>query len=254
LAEVGYSLGVRSNPRVGRTTTLNAPNLRSAGGIWFWADVSDLTFPLLQSLGSDGVIVAYEGSLTAVELSVCEGSARLHMTGALELPSLSSVGGMLDLGSVRTLDAVDLTALASIGEFPAEPPAGLHLAYVEEVSTLVLPSLQAMSGSLHIHSNEADLGLSLPMLQSVGAAVLVGPDSQLGIFRAPELAAVGAQMDISQNPELATLDLPSLASVGGALSIADNPLLPTSQADDLVQQIGLDNIGGDVHIEGNGPG
>ena len=68
------------------------------------------------------------------------------------------------------------------------------------------------------------------------------------------IAQVTGDVVITKNPKLTSLDgLSALRAVEGDLSIVDNPALPTtSEALALIER--LSDVGGEVRIDGNGPG
>ena len=69
------------------------------------------------------------------------------------------------------------------------------------------------------------------------------------------LATIGDYLHLESNDTLVSLGaLHGLDSIGAGLTIIQNPILATAEAESLKDAIGIDNIGGDIDIHGNGGG
>lgn len=243
--------------------TVSMPSLVSADGLALYTEgLSELSLPSLVELPATHLGGGLH--LHAEEL-VCEFSSLASVGGNLVVeamptaraafPVLETVGGALVLGT--SPGVVDLPVLTSIGVNPHSlgNESIYVLARVEPPGDLSLPALESVGGDVAVQSfpGLGPWSLAAPSLVTIGGDLLVGASSSLDRVALDEAQAVGGSLVVDSNEQLQALELAGLASVGGDFFILDNLLLPTSQVEALAAQVGEENIGGSVLIEGNGP-
>ncbi|MEE2829738.1 MAG: hypothetical protein VX498_11175 [Myxococcota bacterium] len=138
-------------------------------------------------------------------------------------PRLSSVAGVLKISSNEVLASVDMPALEELG-------AGLYLSFGEVLQVFELPALERIGGFLYVQR------------------------SPVREFSLPALGEVKSDVFVQHNPFMTILELPELADVGGSFFVTDNPSLAGSAVEELVDDIGEENISGPINTSGNGPG
>ena len=231
LTHIGKNLRASHTHSVG---TLELPLLRTIGGHCELAHgLFELRTPRLEEVNGDlrlhdarllgaqlPALATLGGSLRASRYAAATEGASLE----LDLPSLRSVGGDLELsaGPPTTLVARRLVALTGDLDL-ADLPVGLEL-----------PSLATVGGDLRLERLDVYL-LALDSLTTVGGDLLLTDSGGAGLERLslPSLATVAGRLSLTTLADTEALALDALADLGRALTVADNPRLATLSAASL---------------------
>ncbi len=126
------------------------------------------------------------------------------------------------------------------------------------VDTTVLPTIPAFAnltsigGSMRLIGNASATSIDAMSLADIGGDLEVTGLGANELGGLGMLADIGGTLWVHDNANLTQVtDLAALDTVGGDLRIIDNAVLPTQQANELVTQIGVGDIGGTVEISGN---
>jgi hypothetical protein len=160
----------------------------------------------------------------------------------VEAPLLRDVGDLVKITGNESLESVELSSLDELHS--------LWVSFNGSLSSFALPEAQTIRYSVNILRT----GLSellFPNVTTIGDLNLSG-NAQLPALRMPSLTIIDNNASISENTALTELDLPSLASIGGNLQIVDNPALLDVEVDQLLEQLGEDNVGGEIDVGDNG--
>ncbi len=235
------------------TLSFSAPNLESAGSIFFPqtnpAPLVALDLSGLERVAGD-LLLATEGMVNALSF--------------ISLPSLVSVGGNFTVPVVgggwdNTLATVRAERLAYVGGSIALDSASPTL-FAPELyyfggsisvtgTDLSLPALREAAG-LSLDSIPAD-GLDLPSLRRVDGDLTVQATSLTSLATLGNVEEVAGAMTVADNVALANLGLSNLTIVGGDYSVTNNSILPTCQAEALAAQA---TVQGATSITGNDDG
>jgi len=235
-------------------TRVEAPELKSVGGeffLWIHEKAEIIDFPSLATVSGD-FRMGYS-SLAEVEFE-----------------SLTEIGGRFGLNCCVG-SSIDFPSLETVGWIGL-----LNLSTGDQL--LLLPSLRVIRGQFRIEDMWVSQEIYLPELVSIHGDVVWGGDygaQPVPIVDMPKLEEVSGDINVGGCTELQETDWTSLAAVqgdlmlysnlalvdisglfnieyvAGDLYIVSNPILPTSQAEELVSQVGEDNIGGEITITGN---
>lgn len=89
-------------------------------------------------------------------------------------------------------------------------------------------------------------------LQAIGGSLIVSRTGLVDLGGLENVRAVGYELELSSNEDLTDVTaLHGVESVGGDLQIYMNTALPTASAEALRDAIGVENIAGEIQIEGN---
>lgn len=141
-------------------------------------------------------------------LSVRNESAARSRLASLAFPALNSVGGDLEVALSPALTQLDLSALVDVG--------GSMSVGETSVEEWHLDNLVSVAGPLHLDC-QASSTLALPSLETVEGTLQLGNTTQLSDLSLPALHTIAGDLRVlSTFPEesgVATLSLPLLASM-----------------------------------------
>ena len=160
----------------------------------------------------------------------------------VEAPLLYETGDLIKITGNEVLESVDLSTLVR--------PHSLWVSFNASLSSFALPEAKSIEYSVTL----LQTGLSellLPKVEMFGELRMLG-NEQLSALRLPLLEEVDGDFSISGNTALTELDLPSLTSIEGNLQIIENPELLDVEVAQLLEQLGEDNVGGEIDIGDNG--
>lgn len=126
----------------------------------------------------------------------------------------------MQLGNVTTSVTVEANGRAISVAFPE-----LVWAYnitLRNVTTISLPSLGSVNGSIGLYGNEFMTDFSANSLASVGGSLSFVDNADLANLSMPLLQTVGGGLQIANNTNVATISLPALQVIGGALDCNGN--------------------------------
>jgi len=92
---------------------------------------------------------------------------------------------------------------------------------IRNVSSISIPSLAKLNGSLGFYSNEVP-SISAPNLTMVGGALSFVSNTDLTQLNMPMLMSVGGGLQVANNTELDTVSFAMLKTIGGALDFNGN--------------------------------
>ncbi len=140
-----------------------------------------------------------------------------HSTQRLLLPALQSTGENF-LFANTSLHEIDVQSLSSIGGM-------IQLSRNTDLGELGFPALENVTGSISILENSGIHTLTFPTLDSIGEELQILSGDLLHM-RAPRLSSVGRAITVNRTMELQTLDLSSLQQVN-SLFLNEVPALNT---------------------------
>ena len=111
-------------------------------------------------------------------------------------------------------------------------------------SLAALDSIEEVTGSFEVSSNEALGGVYMGGLRTVGGSVTVDSNLSAETVSLHHLIEVGGDLVVRDNRSLLRLDLSALRRVGGRFEVSDHPLLDSVSLDALASA-------GEVAIDGN---
>ncbi len=113
------------------------------------------------------------------------------------------------------------------------------------MTTLALPTLETVGGSVDVRANSDLVSLSMGALRSVGGRVSIASNPALARIDGLEgLHDVGG-LQVGTNPVLSRIDLAALTEVRGDLEIANNAVLT------YIACAALGSVQGDLHVDTN---
>ena len=215
LRSVGGTLTLRYDTGAG------LPALQSVGGLYAYA--SDPTGLQVNTVVGD-LVVAYPVSLTGLN-SVQSVGGSLRVTtnyGYSPITNISGLTALQTVGSYMTIDTLDY--LTTISGFS---------------------SLRSVAGELFLTSGRLSAIPGFSNLQSVGGLRLWSTQlTNLGVLS--NLTSIQGDLDLSSNYQLTNVTgLYSVRSVTGDVYIGFNGI-NNADANNLINSIGLSNIGGTV--------
>ncbi|MBA2320284.1 MAG: hypothetical protein H0V89_03925, partial [Deltaproteobacteria bacterium] len=214
--------GVKGVTRVGGLVFDGNGGIDSVAG---FVDLTVIDGPLLV-IDNDAVesLVGYSALTEIGGTLVITDNLNLASVQAFDL--VSRVGGAIVIGFNRDQTLIDAFAvLTEAGGY--ELTSGTNLVTIDP-----MPLLTAITGDLRLDS------------QALLAAAPV----------MPALRTVGGDVVVTGTAALTSLDgWLGIESVDGDLTITDNTALSTSEAEALLDAIGVENIGGAVTLSGNAP-
>jgi hypothetical protein len=116
------------------------------------------------------------------------------------------------------------------------------------LTSIVLPGLASVSGSVDINGNTAATTIDLGALATVGGSVDVNGNNASTTIDLSQLTAVGGDVAVSGNTSATGVDLGTLQTVGGDVAVSGNT---SATSIDFSQ---LTVVGGDVNVSGNTSG
>merc|ERR1711977_684937 len=134
----------------------------------------------------------------------------------IALPSLTEVGGTLEIYYNDALTGISLPSLTEVGRT-------LGIYENAALTDISLPSLTEVA-KLILKENAALTDLSLPSLNEVGGDLEITRNDALTNISLPALTEV-VKLVLEENAALTDLSLPSLTEVGGDLEITRNDAL-----------------------------
>jgi len=171
-----------------------------------------------------------------------------HEATSISLPNLVRVGQFFTLRSSPSAEETNFAALETVGSTMDVTGIGLEAV----APTLSFPSLHTINGNLNLDSIGAQT-IDLSSIHYVQDLSIHDWPMLTNLDGMASLHTVNGYLAIERNDVLEDItSLMSVSSIGNDLRVRNNPLLPTSQADALAATI--PDIGGEVFIDGNGPG
>jgi hypothetical protein len=134
---------------------------------------------------------------------------------ALELPKLTTVGGLLYVTDNDAMTSFSLPELTSVG--------GLVFQLNDALTSFTLSTLTTVDDLLYIAGNAQMTSFTLPLLSTVGGSLEVVGNFSLGALDIPELTAAG-QLGVSGNATLSSFSLPALIAIN-MMGVRDNASL-----------------------------
>lgn len=131
----------------------------------------------------------------------------------------------------------------SIGTCYAEDVT--FLAEADDESVLEVALADCISGDIFVEDTEVST-LELPLLESVGGSLIVSFNVALERVDMPLLREVGGMLEVARNPVLEELSLPALERVGGALVVSGNTALDEGEVAAAVDGV---EVGGERAVE-----
>lgn len=168
-------------------------------------------------------------------LDVGSNTAPILSTGAGGIDDLSGLDGSVPCGpECQSVDGGDPACagprtIHSAQEWEAFVQLGCThfsgdlVVAAPDVTTLMAPVLQTVSGHLTVERNFALTSLNLPELTAVGLNVNLSMNQALASVSLPKLTTCGS-MNINRTPALSTLDLAALTRVRANLYIVETAL------------------------------
>lgn len=138
---------------------------------------------------------------------------------SIELPSLTSVGGNLDMQSNDVLESFSLPALTEVGGF-------LSVSSNTALTSFDLPKLSKVGGQMDLKDSVLT-SFHLPELQSVGSGLWVENNNAMTSFDLPKLTTVGDELKVYYHDVLTSLTLPALTEIGNDFDLWGNSMLET---------------------------
>jgi hypothetical protein len=266
LREVSGSLRIESNLKL---TVLELPQLTSVGSALLVAGNEKLPavyFEALERVGKS-LSIEYNKALSSAMFPVLEEvvvSVFLYQNahgpgdadgaepsgsfpaekGMVSFPTLWSVGDKFWVRLSNAIRWVEAPLLRDVGDL-------VKITGNESLESVELSSLDELH-SLWISFNGSLSSFALPEAQIIRNSVSILRNAHRPTLRMPSLTSIDNNASISENTALTELDLPSLASIGGNLQIVDNPALLDVEVDQLLEQLGEDNVGGEIDVGDNG--
>lgn len=147
------------------------------------------------------------------------------------LAELAEITGDLSIGPTIGLDEAAFNGLARVG-------GTIRVVTNGSLRGLYFPRLQQV-GRIEIENNAVLTTISLPRLQTVDGTLLIAENDSLELLSAPMLATVGKELVISGHSKLNLLEMSRLSSVE-AVRIEGNPKLPTEIAERLASKSSIE--------------
>jgi hypothetical protein len=192
-----------------------------------------------------------EASLDGLDhLATVGGSIILERVARLS--SLNGLSGVAEIGGhLRIDEAPTLNSL--VGPSNLRNINGSLWLTQTNVSALNGLSRLVAVGGLHLDTNpELVSTAGLPPVVNYSELVLHWNASLVDLTHLDTVRSVEGALTVSGHVSLAHLDeLYSLESVGGDVTLVNNVSLSSDEANDLVNAIGRDNIGGVIDVSGN---
>lgn len=131
---------------------------------------------------------------------------------------------------------------SSIGPCYAEDVTFLPEADDESVIEIALAD--CLSGDLFAEDTEIST-LELPLLESIGGSLVLSFNVALARVELPLLREIGGVLEVAQNPRLESLSLPALERVGGAVVVSGNAALDEGDVEAAFAEV---DVGGQQTI------
>ncbi len=236
LTNVGEELTVAGTLNL---QSLELDSLRAVGGTLriFGAAVTRFAFPALTQVGQD-LILDGNTLLTEIELNALTEVAEdlsVQLNDALTrlaMPALQSVGGApttptplprFQLRRLPQLSTLELSSLQTVFGF-------LEIEDNAALSQVSLPQLARVHASVRIYQNAALDNVNLPLL-SQSIDLQISRNARLTSLSAPALTTLEGALEIEGNDQLGSLSLPALmqtgtgAGLGGDIIVGNNDVL-----------------------------
>jgi hypothetical protein len=144
-----------------------------------------------------------------------------NINTAVNIASVSSIGGVLDFNPSPNLTTITATNLQTVGGFIDASACPALLAW----ST---PALTSVASDFVFSNDTAMVSFNSPVLSSVGGSLVFLNNTSLTSATLTSLATVAGEIDFI-NTALTTISLPALTAVngGGGFMITNNLLLTT---------------------------
>lgn len=196
-------------------------------------DAIDMSLVNLGAVGGD-VVISGNDALIALTIALGDGvvSGDLRIADHGELTGIVFGDGLTDVaGALRIEQNSSLVGLAA----PEQLERAGSLAFED------LPDLVTVGDWKDLVTVDGDLTIR-------GTAALVDLEGL------DDVEEIGGSLRVEENSALTSLAaLTALDTIGADLRVVENESLPTDEADELVDRVGLEDIGGEVVIEGNAP-
>lgn len=147
------------------------------------------------------------------------------------LAELAEITGDLAIGPTIGLDEAAFNGLLRVG-------GTIRVVSNGSLRGLYFPRIQQV-GRIEIENNAVLTTLSLPRLATVDGTLLIAENDNLELVSAPLLAKVGKELVIAGHSKLNLLEMSRLTSVE-AVRIEGNPKLPAEVAEQLASKSALD--------------
>ena len=212
----------------GHLTALQLDSLQSIGGDLSFVDptLTSLSLPALRTVGRD---LIEGGKLTTLRLDALTSIGGSLFPGdpivdRFVLPALRTIGGNLRVGEIKILDLPSLTELGGrldLSDFTATLP----------LAEVWLPSLAHVDGNVSISGLRSLTRIELGTLGRIGGSFMVDRAPALATLHVPQLHIVSGVDTFSQDSiliqgtALETVELGMLSSVPACIVIRENPAL-----------------------------
>ena len=227
-------------------TTLELPALEELGELRIRALPPGLPVDLPALAAVDGDVSLSDCGPVTLGVGALGGGLSASDLPGFEAPSLTTVGGAVD---VDAAEAIDLRALQSTGgdlrlRCPAcsSPPlrdlatvgGELTVEDIDELTILELPSLSNVEGGLRLSGLPALDALRLPSLARLGGPARLGGLDALRAVALPALADLRDELVLASLPSLEEVDAAALGvpTLRSRVVVRDNPNLHTLELQD----------------------
>ena len=213
-----------------------------------YTGVQTLRFDNLDQVGGR-FIATYNDSLRALDLPVLARAGGIEVSGAVDLASFEVP--RLEVVAPWNL-AVNSEALATVDVGELRVVGGELNLFGDELESVDLPLLEEVGGTFNLNVRWSNVDFDAPVLTHVGSLNVHEVAGLQDLIAFSALRTVGKDLMIFNNPDLNSIDeLFGIESIGNWLIIESNPQLPESQVQQLVSEIGEENIGGMIRTGGN---
>jgi hypothetical protein len=176
-------------------------------------------------IGSQGDIDRLAGCTKLTGLTIRSG-ASLDVTA---LASVEEISGDVELGPTVGVDEISLRGVRIIA-------GTLHAASNGSMQGLFLPRLEQV-GRIEVDGNGSLTTISLPRLLKVAGSVVVTDNADLELLDVPNLERVGNELLVAGNRQLVLLQAARLREAG-AIRLERNAKLAPTRQDELKAQLG----------------
>ncbi|MEC8194443.1 MAG: putative metal-binding motif-containing protein [Myxococcota bacterium] len=149
---------------------------------------------------------------------------------------LETVGGVLQIGGriFGVASGNDALTTASFPQLSTVEGEWLHVSLNPLLSSIELPLLAAVDGSLEVANSTSLQALAFESLETVSGTLDVSANSGLVSIAAPLLTETGESLVIRDNDALTTVDMPKATTVGLQFNVWENPSLQLLEMPSLV--------------------
>lgn len=170
-----------------------------------------------------------------------------HVYTAIDGTALVSVGGTLNAGDggdtavLTMVESIDVSSLVSVS-------GNVQMSVVPSLTSLVMSSL-AIAGGIVISGNESLISMDVSLLNSLGNFLTIESNPFLTVLDLSSLASIDGNFNVNNNSSLISIDVSALLDVSGNFSASSNDLHQASVDAVLVKLASLDGSGGTTLYE-----